>query len=99
MTTYEEIFENNRKWIAQKTGTDKDFFRATGQRAEPGLFIHWLQRQPGNRRRIDGRRPWRSVCAPQYCQSGKQCRSECDVGDQLCHQASESEASYCLRTL
>jgi carbonic anhydrase len=26
MTTYEEIFENNRKWIAQKTGSTPDFF-------------------------------------------------------------------------
>jgi carbonic anhydrase len=27
MTTYEEIFENNKKWIAQKTEHDKDFFK------------------------------------------------------------------------
>jgi carbonic anhydrase len=27
MTTYEEIFQNNQAWIAQKTSTNKDFFK------------------------------------------------------------------------
>lgn len=26
MTTYQQIFENNRSWVEQKTATDKDFF-------------------------------------------------------------------------
>lgn len=33
MTTYEQIFENNRKWVADKKGSDSDFFErlAIGQ--------------------------------------------------------------------
>lgn len=27
MTTYEQIFENNRKWVASKTASDKDYFK------------------------------------------------------------------------
>lgn len=26
MTTYQEIFENNRRWVAEKVATEKDFF-------------------------------------------------------------------------
>ncbi|MEJ7740477.1 MAG: carbonic anhydrase [Chitinophagaceae bacterium] len=26
MTSYEQIFENNRRWVEQKTATDKDYF-------------------------------------------------------------------------
>ena len=26
MLSYEQIFENNRKWVAEKTATDADFF-------------------------------------------------------------------------
>src|SRR5436190_13525524 len=35
MTTYAEIFENNRKWIAEKTGTNKDFFSQLAQDQNP----------------------------------------------------------------
>lgn len=36
MTTYEQIFENNRAWVAAKTATDVDFFQklAADQRPE-----------------------------------------------------------------
>lgn len=36
MVTYEQIFENNRQWIAQRTATDKEFFQklATDQNPE-----------------------------------------------------------------
>lgn len=36
MTTYEQIFENNRAWVAEKTATDADFFQklAADQRPE-----------------------------------------------------------------
>lgn len=36
MTTYEQIFENNRAWVAAKTATDADFFQklAADQRPE-----------------------------------------------------------------
>lgn len=36
MVSYEQIFENNRQWIASKTATDKDFFKklATDQNPE-----------------------------------------------------------------
>lgn len=36
MTKYDEIFENNRRWIASKTATDKDFFEnlANGQQPD-----------------------------------------------------------------
>lgn len=26
MTSYEEIFSNNRRWVEEKTSTDKDYF-------------------------------------------------------------------------
>ena len=40
MTTYEEIFENNRKWIAQKTGSDADFFAHLAKDQNPDyLYI------------------------------------------------------------
>jgi carbonic anhydrase len=40
MTSYEQIFENNRKWMEQKTTNDKDFFRKLAQDQRPDyLYI------------------------------------------------------------
>lgn len=40
MTSYEELFENNRKWIAEKTGTDADFFKHLAKEQNPDyLYI------------------------------------------------------------
>lgn len=40
MTTYEELFENNRKWIEQQTAEDKDFFRNLAREQNPDyLYI------------------------------------------------------------
>jgi len=38
MTDYEQIFENNRKWIASKTATDKDFFRNLAKQQNPDFL-------------------------------------------------------------
>lgn len=35
MTSYKELFENNRKWIAEKTETDKDFFAHLSEDQSP----------------------------------------------------------------
>src|SRR5690606_21140019 len=35
MTPYEKIFENNRKWIEQKTGSNKDFFKELASQQDP----------------------------------------------------------------
>jgi hypothetical protein len=29
---YQQVFENNKKWIKEKTSGDKDFFKKTGSR-------------------------------------------------------------------
>jgi carbonic anhydrase len=43
MTSYEQLFENNRKWIAQKTGTNKDFFRHLAREQNPEfLYILYI---------------------------------------------------------
>ncbi len=40
MTSYQEIFENNRKWIEQKTGSNKDFFAQLSKEQNPDyLYI------------------------------------------------------------
>jgi carbonic anhydrase len=40
MTKYDEIFENNKRWIASKTATDKDFFEKLAQGQTPDyLYI------------------------------------------------------------
>ena len=40
MTKYEEIFENNKRWIASKTATDKEFFEKLAQGQTPDyLYI------------------------------------------------------------
>ncbi len=40
MITYNEIFENNKKWVAQKTGEDLDFFRNLAADQNPNyLYI------------------------------------------------------------
>lgn len=40
MVTYEELFENNRKWIAQKTGSNEDFFKQLAKEQNPDyLYI------------------------------------------------------------
>lgn len=40
MTAYEDLFENNRKWIAQKTGSDEDFFGQLAKAQNPDyLYI------------------------------------------------------------
>jgi carbonic anhydrase len=40
MTSYEQIFENNRKWIAEKSKDDKDFFRQLALEQHPDyLYI------------------------------------------------------------
>jgi carbonic anhydrase len=35
MTSYEDIFDNNRKWIAEKTGSNADFFLQLGKNQNP----------------------------------------------------------------
>jgi carbonic anhydrase len=35
MTSYDEIFENNRRWIEQKKGTDSDFFQRLASDQNP----------------------------------------------------------------
>lgn len=35
MVSYEQIFENNKKWIAAKTAADKDFFKKLSQDQTP----------------------------------------------------------------
>jgi len=40
MATYEEIFENNRKWVEENIGRDPDFFRRLAKSQHPDfLFI------------------------------------------------------------
>ena len=40
MTTYEEVFENNRKWVAEHTLRDPDFFKRLQDHQNPDfLFI------------------------------------------------------------
>jgi len=40
MTSYEEIFENNRRWVASKTADDKDFFERLAKEQRPDyLYI------------------------------------------------------------
>ncbi|WP_303309842.1 carbonic anhydrase [Hymenobacter sp. BT730] len=40
MTTYEQLFENNRQWVAQKTAQDPDFFLKLAREQRPDyLFI------------------------------------------------------------
>ena len=40
MTSYEDIFENNRKWIEQKTSTNEDFFKQLAKDQNPDyLYI------------------------------------------------------------
>lgn len=40
MTSYEELFENNKKWIQKKTGTDADFFTELASDQNPDyLYI------------------------------------------------------------
>lgn len=38
MTTYSELFENNRKWIEMKTGTDKSFFEHLAKDQNPDFL-------------------------------------------------------------
>lgn len=40
MTSYEELFENNRRWIAEHTGSDNDFFEKLAKEQNPDyLYI------------------------------------------------------------
>ncbi|KAA2240122.1 carbonic anhydrase [Chitinophaga agrisoli] len=40
MTTYEQIFENNRQWVASKTATDAQFFEKLAREQKPDyLYI------------------------------------------------------------
>ncbi|MBN8821396.1 MULTISPECIES: carbonic anhydrase [unclassified Spirosoma] len=40
MTSYQQIFENNQKWIAEKTRTDSDFFKTLSENQQPDyLYI------------------------------------------------------------
>src|SRR5690349_5455279 len=40
MTSYDEIFENNRKWIAEKTNSNADFFKKLAENQNPDyLYI------------------------------------------------------------
>jgi carbonic anhydrase len=40
MSTYEQIFENNRQWVASKLATDKDFFEKLAREQRPDyLYI------------------------------------------------------------
>jgi carbonic anhydrase len=40
MTSYEQIFENNRRWVASKLATDKEFFERLAKEQQPDyLYI------------------------------------------------------------
>jgi carbonic anhydrase len=38
MPTYKQIFENNKKWVANKRGTDTDFFKNLSKGQDPDYF-------------------------------------------------------------
>lgn len=38
MTTYEQIFENNRKWVAEKKAADKEFFKNLAKGQNPDFL-------------------------------------------------------------
>lgn len=38
MTTYEQIFENNKKWIAERTANNKEFFQKLAQDQQPDFL-------------------------------------------------------------
>jgi carbonic anhydrase len=38
MTTYEQIFENNKKWVAEKKTTDRDFFKRLAEGQDPDFL-------------------------------------------------------------
>jgi carbonic anhydrase len=38
MTTYKQIFENNRKWVAEKKASDKDFFEKLAKGQDPDFL-------------------------------------------------------------
>lgn len=38
MTTYEQIFENNRQWIASRKATDREFFEKLGKGQDPDFL-------------------------------------------------------------
>jgi carbonic anhydrase len=38
MPTYKQIFENNKKWVASKRGTDTDFFKKLSKGQDPDYF-------------------------------------------------------------
>jgi carbonic anhydrase len=38
MTDYQRIFENNKRWIASKTGNDKDFFKRLAKDQNPDFL-------------------------------------------------------------
>ena len=40
MTSYEQLFENNRRWVEQQTVTNKDFFHNLAKEQNPDyLYI------------------------------------------------------------
>ena len=38
MDSYKTIFENNRQWVAKKTGEDKDFFKKLVKEQNPDFL-------------------------------------------------------------
>lgn len=38
MPSYEEVFENNRKWVAEKTNADPDFFKRLARGQDPDFL-------------------------------------------------------------
>lgn len=38
MTTYEQIFENNKKWVAEKKATDSEFFEKLAEGQDPDFL-------------------------------------------------------------
>lgn len=38
MTTYKQIFENNRKWLAKRKATDQDFFKKLARGQQPDFL-------------------------------------------------------------
>jgi hypothetical protein len=44
MTTYEQLFENNRQWVAQKTAQDPEFFLKLSREQRPTWAEGWNKR-------------------------------------------------------
>ncbi len=66
----EEVFKNNKRWIAEKLKTNASFFDEMGKGQNPELLYIGCSDSRVTAEEVMGMGPWGGLCSQEYSQYG-----------------------------